>query len=128
MDPHTTQKKARTCKECHQDPRALGLGEGNLFIRRNGTWGFRPALSSAPSGGISHPLDAFVGLAGRPLVHTSRPNLRPFNRNEITRILYVGLCLNCHKDFSDPVMRNWTPLHAPPVCEKGKIFLQGLER
>jgi hypothetical protein len=128
MDPHTTQKKARTCKECHQDPRALGLGEGSLIIRQDGKWGFSPAQSSTPSGDVNHPIDAFVDITGKPLTHTSRQNLRPFNGEEIKKILYVGQCLNCHKDFSDQVMRNWMPANAPLICKKGKVFLHNLKK
>jgi len=126
MDPHTTQKVGRSCKECHQDSRALGLGQGSLSLGSDG-WKFTPALSGSPSSlGIKHPLDAFVDINGRPLVNTSRKGLRPFNSHEINKILYVGLCLPCHKDFRDPVMKNWVPGHAPlpcPSCNKSLPLL-----
>ena len=116
MDPHTTQKKGRSCRECHQDPRALGLGQGSLSFGPDG-WRFTSSLSGpSTSMDIDHPLDAFVDIKGRPLVRTSRTGLRPFNSHELDKILYVGLCLPCHTNFDDPVMRNWTPGKAPPPC------------
>lgn len=123
MDPHTTQKGSRPCVECHQDPRALGLGQGNLTRDVNG-WRFTPSLSDTPAQlDLTHPLDAFVDIRGRPLVHTSRLGLRPFNAAEIDRILYAGLCLPCHKDFQDPVMKNWKPGQTPPLCGPGKVAI-----
>ncbi|GEM_PF-630698 len=118
MDPHTTQKAGRPCRECHQDPRTLGLGRGSLSFGPDG-WRFTSSLSG-PSGslGTDHPLDAFVDIKGRPLVRTSRKGLRPFNSREIDRILYVGLCLPCHTNFDDPVMKTWTPGNAPLPCSR----------
>ena len=116
MDPHSTQKKGRSCISCHQDPRAAGLGTGELYYR-NGKWQFQPAMAAA-SGipGLLHPLDAFVDISGTPLVNTSKSALRPFNNKEIEDILYVGLCVDCHADFKDSVMRNWQPGRPPQPC------------
>ncbi|NDY42773.1 cytochrome C, partial [Dissulfurirhabdus thermomarina] len=66
--------------------------------------------------GIDHPLDAFVDANGTALVHTSRPDLRPLGRDEIRRVLDVGLCLPCHRDLRDPVMRAWRPGRMPRPC------------
>ena len=101
MDPHTTQKRPRTCKDCHKDPRAIGLGRGNLVFV-NGKWKFEPSMSRSPKTlGIQHPLDQFVTIDGDPLVNFSRAGrLRTFNGDEIDRILTVGICLECHSDLS----------------------------
>jgi len=127
MDPHTTQKGSRSCVECHQDPRALGLGGGNLAWDGN-VWRFTSSLSSAPSLlGIDHPLDSFVNMDGAVFVNTSREGLRPFNAFELKSILRVGLCLPCHKDFSDPVMKNWVPTAPPALCGPGERALRPLK-
>lgn len=116
MDPHTTQKKGRTCEECHLNSRSLGLGTGSLQLQ-NGKWDFTPAMKhSGPP--FKQATDSFVDITGRPLVKTSRPGLRPFNQDEMDRILYVGLCLSCHKDFNDPVMRDWKPNEKKPACKQ----------
>ncbi len=92
---------------------------------KDGRWRFGPALTSRPSmEDISHPLDAFMDIKGKPLVHTSRRNLRTFDKAEIKRVLNVGLCLACHKDFSDPVMKGWTTLNQPTPCIEGKKLLK----
>lgn len=102
--------------ECHQNSRALGLGQGNLTRTTQG-WTFTPALSARPDLlGIDHPLDAFVDITGRALVYTSRAHLRPFNGEEIKRVLDVGICLACHRDFKDPVMAQWKPGRPPTPC------------
>ena len=99
-------------------PQDLGARSRQSIIRPDG-WRFTSSLSG-PSGslGTDHPLDAFVDIKGRPLVRTSRKGLRPFNSREIDRILYVGLCLPCHTNFDDPVMKTWTPGNAPLPCSR----------
>ncbi len=107
IDPHTTSKKGRSCKNCHEDPRSLGLGRGTLTATQKG-WEFKPDLSNESKLlGIKYPLDEFVTINGKQLVHTSRRWLHTFNKNEIYRILNVGLCLPCHPGIKDPVMRKW---------------------
>ena len=113
MDPHSTSKGVRGCTDCHQNPKALGLGYGNvLFDGRD--FEFVPSTSKGrglfPEG---ERLDAFVDIDGNPLVHTSRKDLRPFNKVELERILYVGLCLTCHKDQRDKIYELWQPQRAP---------------
>ena len=117
MDPHTTRKKARGCKECHRDPRALGLGAGSVYLK-DGKWAFEPAMD-APA------LDAFVDISGRALVNFSRPGrLRAFNKNEIDRVLTVGVCLGCHSGLSFPEIRpiSSKTLEAIP-CQELKMMI-----
>ena len=129
MDPHTTQKGSRSCKDCHQDPRSLGLGQGNLAPGKGGGWTFTPCLDNRPGNlDIRHALDAFVDIQGRPLVHTSRPWLRPLNGGEIRRILYVGLCLDCHTGWDDKVMASWDPSSPPRPCPRASLDREGSSR
>lgn len=119
MDPHTTTAKGRGCKDCHADPMALGLGQGSLQRTAQG-WRFESALSPSPDLlGIDHPLDGLVDIQGRALVHTSRPWLRPFNREEIQRILDVGPCLPCHHRLNDPAIRDWRRHQGLRACPHG---------
>ncbi len=117
MDPHTTSKKGRSCRDCHNNPRTLGLGTGTLTIENN-SWIFTPAAGTDPSEfGYEQPLDAFVTPEGFPLVNCSRPWLRPFNSNEILRILNVGLCLPCHEqDKGRTIWNIWKPGNPPAPC------------
>ncbi len=121
MDPHTTSKESRSCIDCHTDPKALGLGAGSL-VKIKGSWRLVPATSKSRDRRLNIPrLDGFVDISGKPLVLTSRKDLRPFDAAELKRILDVGQCLICHRDFDDKVMKNWNSLSPPKPC---KFFLK----
>lgn len=109
INPHTTQTKGRTCKDCHSSPKTVGLGEGTV-TKENGTWNFYPVDQGIDTmEGRTVGLDAFVTIEGKPLQRGSRKDLRPFNKEELERILRVGLCLNCHTSYDDPVYKNYDP-------------------
>ena len=96
INPHTTQLKGRTCKDCHMSSKTVGLGEGTV-TKENGKWEFYPVdrgVDTLPGRTVG--LDTFVTIDGEPLQNGSRENLRPFNGEELRRILRVGLCLQCH--------------------------------
>jgi len=59
--------------------------------------------------------DSFVSIDGKQLQHGSRDNLRPFNGDELKRILRVGLCLKCHRDYNDAAYKNYDPKRPCPV-------------
>ena len=111
--PHNTGR-ARGCPDCHADPKTLGLGYGTLTYLGGDRWRFTPAEAPAELLGLDHGLSQVVTLSGKPLVHF-RPGVRAFGAEDLRRILKVGLCLPCHRDFSDPVMRNWPPRRPCPV-------------
>ncbi len=101
IDPHTTQSKGRTCAACHTSTKAVGLGLGTAW-QEGGEWRFDPATQPlTTSAGITPRLDAFVTIDGIPLQKSFRPNLRPFNQQELSRILTVGTCLPCHPTIQD---------------------------
>ncbi len=118
MDPHATGK-ARTCKDCHTSAKTLGLGYGILTYLGKGKWAFQ-STEKVPSEllDINVPLSGLTDLSGKPLTKLSRKDLRPFSKEEIQRILRVGLCLPCHSDFSDSVMRNWNPKAHCPIFKE----------
>ena len=116
MDPHSTSKKARDCGNCHNLSKSIGLGYGNLYIK-NGKWQFEPATSARPSVFGSDRLDAFVNIDGKPLVHTSRPSLRTFNKQEINKILNVGICLSCHNPKNEKIFQNIQSKVQPFNCK-----------
>lgn len=118
MDPHATDK-ARSCEDCHWSAKTLGLGYGVLSYSGQGRWQLESI--EAPKSkllGIDFPLSAVTNLEGEVYVHFSRPDLRAFNRKELYRILRVGLCLQCHRNFSDPVMLHWEPRKHCPVFKE----------
>jgi len=118
INPHTTQAKGRTCRDCHTSPKTVGLGQGKV-VKQNGTWEFYPVDQGVNTlAGRTVGLDTFVTIDGTPLQHGSRQDLRPFNGEELRRILRVGLCLECHTDLNDPAYRNYDPQRPCPVYEE----------
>jgi len=118
INPHTTQLKGRICKDCHAEPKTVGLGEGTV-TKEGGKWEFYPVDQGIDTmEGRTVGLDSFVTIEGKQLQHGSRKDLRPFNKEELERILRVGLCLDCHPNYSDPVYRNYDPKRPCPVYKE----------
>lgn len=115
INPHTTQAKGKSCAECHTSTKVMGLGEGTAW-KENGTWHFSGTDQGLMTEvGITAPLDAYVTIDGVQLQRSSRPNLRPFNKEELERILRVGLCIECHKEYNDPAYKNFSTETKCPV-------------
>ena len=109
INPHTTQLKGRSCEDCHTSPKTIGLGEGTV-VKKDGEWKFYPVGQGVDTlKGRTVGFDSFVSIDGKQLQHGSRDNLRPFNGDELKRILRVGLCLKCHRDYNDPAYRDYDP-------------------
>ncbi len=83
IQPHTINKRARSCEDCHSNPKALGLGRGIYDSRANGL-------------PIDFSLERIVSDNGTQLQATSHEGARPFNKNEIKRIERIGICMSCH--------------------------------
>ncbi len=90
LQPHTVRRRARSCEGCHANPKALGLGLGIYVTRKNGV--------DLPFG-----LEQFVTRKGRQLQATSHDGARPFNREELSRILRLNTCAACHGYMRDPL-------------------------
>jgi hypothetical protein len=116
---HTTQRTSRSCTACHNDPVALGYGQGTLKFEpdpvpvatrtaaraaagRSGRWRFTPQEATLPQDGL--PADAWTGfLAARADRASTQDGARPFGVAEQQRILTVGACLTCHQGDSAPM-------------------------
>jgi hypothetical protein len=100
--PHTTQTKGRDCKSCHNNPVALGFGEGDLkytIENGNGRWIFSPKYENNGNDGL--PEDAWTGfLREREGKVSTRIDVFPFSIKEQKQILTVGSCLHCHDQNS----------------------------
>lgn len=119
INPHTIQAKGRECKDCHASPKTIGLGEGTVQ-KKDGKWLFTPVDRGVlgPDGQQTPGFDNFVTIDGEALQHGSRANLRPFNGDELKRILRVGLCLDCHTQDDDPAYQNYDPKRPCPVFQE----------
>ena len=107
FDPHTTRGKSRSCIDCHTDPKSMGLGEGILH-QTGGKRVFRPTHRASDHGrGLPFPLDGFVNLEGNALQTGAKNGVRPFDQEEIQRILSVEGCLGCHNTYEDKIYRDF---------------------
>jgi hypothetical protein len=129
ISAHTTQRQARACTSCHNDPLALGYGSGKLTFEvtlprrvkgeaaapghgdpaapggRSGRWRFVPARPALPQDGL--PEDAWTGfLAERKGMLSTQAGARPFSLAEQQRILTVGACLSCHAGDSKVMLES----------------------
>lgn len=101
--PHTTSRKGRSCKSCHNSSMALGYGQGTLNYQTEGSsgfWSFIPAYANNPEDGL--PEDAWIGFLTEPGDHfqSTRTNFRAFTLADQQKILTVGACLTCHEEQS----------------------------
>ncbi|MCB9521755.1 MAG: hypothetical protein H6702_00065 [Myxococcales bacterium] len=104
FDPHTTQRQARRCEGCHQDPVALGLGAGALSWR-DGEWVFTPAHPDPAAPGAGR--DRWVTWAQTEPGRSLKAGVRSLDRAERDRVLTVGRCLACHRDGAAEPYRRW---------------------
>ena len=81
-EPHTTGK-SRSCFSCHQSSTALGLGEGEL-LKTEQQWKFLPKHKILNDG---LPADAWASFDEAVSARSKYTRHRPFNRDEILRIL-----------------------------------------
>jgi hypothetical protein len=106
--PHTTAAKGRSCKSCHNNPVALGFGEGKLTYEINsgaGTWKFEAMYVNEKNDNL--PADAWTGfLQTRDTKVSTRTNVFPFTSGQQQKILTVGACLTCHDENSVVMKRS----------------------
>lgn len=91
VQPHSISRQARSCEDCHNNPKALGLGDGLLDPEAQG-WSF------------NFPLDKIVDEKGRQLQDNAHEGARPFNKEEMDRINRLNVCISCHKEMNDDVL------------------------
>ncbi len=100
--PHTTSAKGRDCKSCHNNPVALGYGEGELTYQMKdgkGKWIFNSKYKNDPHDNL--PMDAWIGfLQYREGNVSTRTNVFPFTVEQQKSILTAGACLTCHDENS----------------------------
>lgn len=116
VQPHTAQRKARTCESCHANPKTVGLGlGGGVFGKYNED--IVEDLIDAKTGKVI-PKKYQVQIKGIPklnfdwsqivrrdgtqiaTVGTHWPMSRAFNKKELDSILRTGTCMGCHQGMS----------------------------
>jgi len=120
INPHTIQAKGRPCADCHSETKTVGLGEGKIGLDADGKLVFTGiAQGEITPAGPMPAFDAYVDIDGKPLQRGSRPGLRPFNKEELRRVLRVGLCVNCHDSYQDAA---WKDYDGKRQCPRSEAF------
>jgi len=98
VEPHTTARRGRSCRSCHAEPLALGVGRGGLRLvdAPAAAFVFEPAWRPLRDGLPADAWTAFLGERTRPWA--TRSDARPLSAAEQKRILRVGACPECHPD------------------------------
>jgi len=105
LSPHSIRAEVRPCRDCHADPKTLGIGQG--FFYAGDIWEentFTPLLNPDINP-LGFAWESMVDAQGRPLAATTHTGARPLNAEELKRLLRVAPCLPCHDRYDDPI---WT--------------------
>lgn len=119
MFPHSVSLVARTCEDCHTNPKSIGYGTGNsrsaakvlgdtpLFQdlskgvygdvpgAKTGRWQV-PKIEAFP-----YSLDQLVTRSGKQVQNMPLLKDRPLNEKERGIVEREGLCIACHKYYND---------------------------
>ncbi len=95
------------CIDCHASTKTVGLGEGTVFVKDGEMYFEGVDKGVTTASGQTVPFDSYVDLEGKAQQHSSRPDLRPFNKKELKSILRVGLCVRCHNRYDDPIWKSY---------------------
>ena len=113
VQPHTTQKEARSCESCHNNPVAIGYGIGGGKLYSNPSIPYVVELSTADGKvlpkkhitqinsipELNHDWSRFIDEQGRQLQTVGHhfKLSRPLNYKERSLLDRRGVCLSCHK-------------------------------
>lgn len=118
VQPHTVQRKARTCESCHGNPKVAGLGLGDGEFGRKQNIDIVEDLIDAKTGEVI-PKKHSVQIQGIPkldfdwsqivtregkqlaTVGSHWPLSRAFNKQEIAEFMRTGTCMGCHANMSE---------------------------
>jgi len=117
VQPHTAQRNARTCENCHINHKTAGLGIGNGIFGKKQNVNIVEDLIDAKTGKVIpkrysvqipaiQKLDfdwsQIVTRDGKQLatVGTHWPMSRAFNKEELDGFLRAGTCMGCHSSMS----------------------------
>ncbi|MHC4267412.1 MAG: hypothetical protein ACYSWS_05915 [Planctomycetota bacterium] len=151
LQPHSISLVARTCEDCHTNPKAIGYGTGNsrsagkilgdspLF--QNLSKGIYGDIPGAQTGKWQVPkiadfpfaLDQLITRSGKQVQNMPLPEDRPLNEKERDIVEREGLCMGCHQYHGTPEWNNIikkygkaeTPeQHEKIIAEAFKTFIE----
>jgi len=117
VQPHTIQKKARTCESCHASDKALGLGVGGgklnadpskdtIIDLMSANREILPHISDQQIPGIpnlKHDYSKFIDENGTQLMTVGHhwKLSSPLSEKQRAKLDRRGVCLSCHKDLPE---------------------------
>lgn len=128
VQPHSAQRKARTCESCHNNPKAFGLGiSGGVFQTRNAERIVTDLMDQRTGEiipqrhqvqiesieGLDFDWSTIVDSAGNQVqtVGTHWPLSRALSADERDRLTRTGLCMGCHREMTNE--RLWSKFAKP---------------
>ncbi|MDP6180566.1 MAG: hypothetical protein QGG48_11805, partial [Desulfatiglandales bacterium] len=140
LQPHSISLVARTCEDCHTNPKTIGYGTGNsrsagkilgdspLFQdlskgvygdipgAKTGKWQV-PKITDFPFA-----LDQLVTRSGKQIQNMPLPEDRPLNEKERNIVEREGLCMGCHQYHGtlewDNIIKKYGRAETPEQHEK----------
>ncbi|NOZ21215.1 MAG: cytochrome C [Planctomycetes bacterium] len=106
--PHTVRHEARSCENCHTDPKALGYGIdggrfGNLAKAHEGDIpGAKRTDAQIPAIDFPYDLSTLITREGKQVQTMSYKSTRPMNDRERDLSGREGLCIGCHQYYNTP--------------------------
>lgn len=119
VQAHANTIPARTCENCHTDPKSIGYGEMTsrsmpqfygdkpLFADNEpGVYGDIPGAETAKPQvpgmpDVPYAWDQLVTRSGKQLQNMPHKEDRPLNKEERDKVEREGLCIACHKFYRD---------------------------
>jgi len=110
MHPHSISLVARTCEDCHTNPKSVGktLGDSPLFQDLSkGVYGDIPNIKTGrwqtpKIEDFPYALDQLVLRSGKQIQNMPLPEDRPLNQEERNLVEREGLCMGCHQHHGTP--------------------------
>ena len=120
MHPHSISLVARTCEDCHTNPKTVGYGTGNsrsagkllgdspLFQDLSkGVYGDIPNIKTGrwqtpKIEDFPYALDQLVLRSGKQTQNMPLPEDRPLNQEERNLVEREGICIGCHQYYGTP--------------------------
>ena len=117
LHPHTTQKEARSCESCHNNPKAMGYGIQNGELYSNPSKNIVMDLSDIDGNPIPNKIDTQFNAIPNLSMDWSRiiddsarqlqtvghhfSGSRALNKDELSKLDRRGVCLSCHASIPD---------------------------
>jgi hypothetical protein len=111
LQPHTIQKKARSCESCHTNPKTFGYGinSGDLYAAPDSSYvADHPLASNVDTQFNAIPnlqmdWSRFLDEDGNQLQTVGHhfSGSRPLNKSELRRLDRRGVCASCHATLPD---------------------------